>query len=111
MGVIDIFHHRLLRSAVWQALGQSKKLTEAQQVIRRHGLYPIEIQDVNRQWLQVVDRSNYFNPFTHELYTACREALLGVVDMPLLCLPYQGWVNKVRPFVVESICARGVADG
>ena len=111
MGAIDIFHHRLLRSAVLHALGQSKKLTEAQQVLRRRGWCPIETQYVNRQWLTVVDRSNYFNPFTRELYALCREALLGIVDMPLLCLPYQGWVNEVRPFVVESICARGVADG
>lgn len=93
------------------ALEQSEALTMAQRVLRRQDRWPIEIQDVNRQWLQVVDASNYFNPFTHELYTTCREALLGVVDMPLLCLPYQGWVNKIRPFVVGSIGSRGVADG
>ena len=81
MSSIDIIHHRLLRTAILQALGESDELKTAMSECRRTGHALIEREEINRCWLVIRDWDNYYNPFSNELREVCRRALLGIVDL------------------------------
>ena len=81
MSSINIIHHRLLRTAILQALGESDELKASMRELRRIGMPPIEWEIINRCWLVIRDYANYYNPFGHQLRSVCQRALLGIVDL------------------------------
>ena len=86
MSCVSIRHHRLLSTVIVDAIFGYEPIKRANEYISQNTTKPpISIWHVNRQWLEVVDDANYFSPFLPELRFLCREALRGIVDIPLSC--------------------------
>lgn len=86
MSRVSIYHHRLLRTAIVGAIFGYEPIRRANEYISQNTTKPpIGIWHFNKRWLEVVDDANYFSPFLPELRFLCREALRGIVDIPLSC--------------------------
>ena len=78
MGRVTIIHHRLLRTAILEALAGPCELAAISREAARRGLQPIMVGRINRCWLEIVDDGHLFGA---ELRKACSAALDGIVEI------------------------------
>ena len=81
MGRVTIIHHRLLRTAILDALAGPCELAAVSREAARRGLQPIMVWVVNRCWLEIIDDSHLFGAWSAELRKACSAALDGIVEI------------------------------
>ncbi len=81
MGRVTIIHHRLLRTAILEALAGPCELAAVSREAARRGLQPIMVGRINRCWLEIVDDGHLFGVWSAELRKACSAALDGIVEI------------------------------